>query len=84
MTRAGVIGSDGPRGDASEDTMNHAVLMTSLRNPRSKLNTTAHGRKVVEAHYEAAVKRFNDARGPKREQYRREANAIAYAANQHR
>ena len=64
--------------------MNHNVLMISLKNSRSKLNTTEHGRKVVDAHYQAALKRFNDARGPDREKYRREANAIAYEANKHR
>ena len=63
--------------------MNTSMLI-QLLGSRGKLATTAHGHKVVEAHIEGARKRFNDARGPTRDNLRHELNSMIYAYNKSR
>lgn len=61
--------------------MNNRMLVRLINNG-GKMTSTARGRKVVENHYNATLKRMSRARGPhQRETLRREANAIAYAFN---
>ena len=60
--------------------MNNRMLVRLIDNG-GKMTSTARGRKVVENHYNATLKRMSRARGPQRDALRREANAIAYAFN---
>ncbi len=60
--------------------MNNNMLISLIKS-KGKLTTTERGHKVVKAHYDATIKRMNNARGPQREQLKREANAIAYSFN---
>lgn len=64
--------------------MNSNMLVSLLGNRTGKLATTAEGHKVVESHINATRKRFDNARGPERDNIRHELNAMIYAYNKAR